>query len=89
MQAEDIQNHAKMQMFAKLDKAKPVTDIIRGLNMAAVKRTTVLCFRYSVSYLRYGMICCSQPGLTEALYILCAYIMYSSMYYTSMYVFTK
>jgi hypothetical protein len=30
--------------------------------------------RCSLSYLSYGMICCSQRGLTEALYILCIYI---------------
>jgi hypothetical protein len=31
----------KMQMFATLDKANPDTESIRGLNMAAVKHTTV------------------------------------------------
>jgi hypothetical protein len=31
----------KMQMFATLEKAKPDTGYIRGLNLAAVKHTTV------------------------------------------------
>jgi hypothetical protein len=31
----------KMQMSAILGKAKPYTENIRGLNLAAVKRTTV------------------------------------------------
>jgi hypothetical protein len=31
----------KMQMFATLDKANPDTGKIRGLNLAAVKPTTV------------------------------------------------
>jgi hypothetical protein len=31
----------KMQMLATLDKAKPDTGNIRGLNLAAVKHTTV------------------------------------------------
>jgi hypothetical protein len=31
----------KMQMFTILDKAKPGTENTRGLNLAAVKRTTV------------------------------------------------
>jgi hypothetical protein len=31
----------KMQMFAILGKAKPGTENKRGLNMAAVRRTTV------------------------------------------------
>jgi hypothetical protein len=39
-QAEVIQNH-EMKMFATLDKAKPVTENTRGLNLAAVKHTTV------------------------------------------------
>jgi hypothetical protein len=29
------------KMFAPVDKAKPVTENIRGLNLAAVKHTTV------------------------------------------------
>jgi hypothetical protein len=31
----------RMKMFAILDKAKPSTENIRGLNLAAVRRTTV------------------------------------------------
>jgi hypothetical protein len=31
----------KMQMLAALDKAKPDTENIRGLNLAAVKHMTV------------------------------------------------
>jgi hypothetical protein len=31
----------KMRMFATLDKANPDTGIIRGLNLAAAKHTTV------------------------------------------------
>jgi hypothetical protein len=31
----------KMQMFATMDKANPDTGNIRGLNLAAVKHTTV------------------------------------------------
>jgi hypothetical protein len=31
----------KMQMFATLDKANPDTGNIRGINLAAVKHTTV------------------------------------------------
>jgi hypothetical protein len=31
----------KMQLFATLDKANPDTGNIRGLNLAAVKNTTV------------------------------------------------
>jgi hypothetical protein len=30
-----------MEMFAPLDKAKPVTEDTRGMNLAAVKHTTV------------------------------------------------
>jgi hypothetical protein len=31
----------KMQMFATLDKANPDTGNIKGLNLAAVKHTTI------------------------------------------------
>jgi hypothetical protein len=39
-QAEVILNH-DMKMFATLNKAKPYTENTRGLNLAAVKHTTV------------------------------------------------
>jgi hypothetical protein len=39
-QAEVIQNHEN-EMFATLDKARPHTENIRGLNLAAVTCTTV------------------------------------------------
>jgi hypothetical protein len=39
-QAEVIQNHDN-EMIATLDKAKPITENIGGLNLAAVKHTTV------------------------------------------------
>jgi hypothetical protein len=37
----------KVQMFATLDKASPDTGNIRGLNLAAVKHTTVEVTRLS------------------------------------------
>jgi hypothetical protein len=36
------------KMFAPLDKAKPVTENIRGLNLAAVKHTTVQVTRLTL-----------------------------------------
>jgi hypothetical protein len=39
-QAEVIQNHDN-ENVRTLEKAKPVTENIRGLNLAAVKHTTV------------------------------------------------
>jgi hypothetical protein len=45
-------DRGNMQMFAILDKAKPGTGNTRGLNLAAVKRTTVLGCRCSLSYTR-------------------------------------
>jgi hypothetical protein len=47
----------KMRMSAILDKAKPNTENIRGLNLAAVKCLDCRC---SVSY----MICCTEHVLT-------------------------
>jgi hypothetical protein len=38
----------KMQMFPKLDKARPDTGNIRGLILAAVKYTTVQAIRLSL-----------------------------------------
>jgi hypothetical protein len=42
----------KMEMYAMLDKAKPCTENIRGLNLAVIICTTVECLdcRGSVSY---------------------------------------
>jgi hypothetical protein len=37
----------KMKMFAIMDKAKPDTDNIRGINLAAVMCTTVQVSRLS------------------------------------------
>jgi hypothetical protein len=38
----------EMQMFAILDKAKPDTEYVRGLNLAAVKHATVQVTRLSL-----------------------------------------
>jgi hypothetical protein len=38
-------NFMKMKMFATLDKAKPDTENIRGLNLAVAMCTTVQVFR--------------------------------------------
>jgi hypothetical protein len=40
-QAEVIHNHENKKKFATLDKANPDTENIRGLNLAAIKHTTV------------------------------------------------
>jgi hypothetical protein len=40
-QAEVIQKMMTMKMFAILDKAKPDIGNIRGLNLAAVRHTTI------------------------------------------------
>jgi hypothetical protein len=37
-----------MKMFATLDKEKPDTENIRGLNLAAVKHTTVQVIRMTL-----------------------------------------
>jgi hypothetical protein len=58
-------------MFVILDKAKSNTGNIRGLNLAAVKPTTVqVTSRYSIIGDKKCIICCTLPGLTEAIYIL-------------------
>jgi hypothetical protein len=49
---------------AILGKAKPDTENIRGLNLAAVKRTTVQASRLCCS-VNFGMICCTESVLTE------------------------
>jgi hypothetical protein len=55
-----------------LDKANPNTGNIRGLNLAAVKPTTVHVTncRYSIIGDKKCIIYCTLPGLTEAMYIL-------------------
>jgi hypothetical protein len=60
-------------MFATLEKANRDTGNIRGLHLAAVKHTTVQVTRLLLwqELLMIGrMICCTEPELTEALYML-------------------
>jgi hypothetical protein len=49
----------EMQMFETMEKAKPCIKNIQGLNMAAIKPTTIL-------------ICCAKPRI-EPMYIVYAY----------------
>jgi hypothetical protein len=62
----------RRNMFAVEGKANPDVQYIRGLNLAAVKLTTVqvakLPLQHKIS--KIGMICFAKPGLTEDLYIL-------------------
>jgi hypothetical protein len=51
-------------MSAKLNKARPDTEHIRGLNLVAVKRTTVQRLDCCCS-VNFMMICCTEPVLTE------------------------
>jgi hypothetical protein len=58
---------------------KPDIENIRGLNLAAVWHTTFKWQDYccSSSYQKLDIICCTESGLTEALYILyiCVYLL--------------
>jgi hypothetical protein len=63
----------KMQMFAILDKANPDTGNIRGLNLVAVKHTTVqvtrLLLKQELLMIGHDLLYrACEPGLTEALY---------------------
>jgi hypothetical protein len=51
--------------------------------LAAVKHTTVkwLGCRCNWTYLRYSMVCSSQSGMTEDLYILYTYMQYIVVYF--------
>jgi hypothetical protein len=62
----------KMRIFATLDKANRDTGNTRGLNLAAVNHTTVQVTRllFQQELLIIGMICCTEPELKEALYML-------------------
>jgi hypothetical protein len=53
-------------MFAAKGKTKLDTETIRGLNLAAVKLTTVQVTKLN----EIGMICIAKPGLTEDFFIL-------------------
>jgi hypothetical protein len=70
-QAEVSLNHGN-KIFAILDTAKPDTENIRGLNLAAIRRTTVQVKTTVVAEAtrKRAIICCTEPGLTEALYVL-------------------
>ena len=57
-----------MKMFAPLDKTKPNTGNIRGLNWAAVKRTTVQVSRLALYY-NIGQLI--HDLLMETLYVCC------------------
>jgi hypothetical protein len=62
----------RMTMLAAYHKAKPDTENIRGLNLAAVKLTTVHVAKLPLYHklLKMGMICFAKPGLTQDLHIL-------------------
>jgi hypothetical protein len=59
----------KMQMFTTLDKANCDTGNIRGLNLAAVRHMTIQEAVVAGATNDRAMICCTEPELTEALYI--------------------
>jgi hypothetical protein len=52
-----------MKMFATLDKGKPNTANINGLNLAAVKLTIAQVSKLPQH--KVGMICCTKSGLTK------------------------
>jgi hypothetical protein len=58
-------------MFSALDKANRDTGYIKVLHLAAVKHTTVQVTRMLLwqDLLITGMICCTEPELTEAFYM--------------------
>jgi hypothetical protein len=61
----------KMKMFATLDKANRNTGSIRGLNLEAVKHTTVQVTAVAAGATNdRAMTCSTEPELTEALYML-------------------
>jgi hypothetical protein len=61
----------RMIMFTAQDMAKPDTEYIRGLNLAAVKLMTVHVTKLPLSHKinKLGMIYFAKPGWTEGFYI--------------------
>jgi hypothetical protein len=66
-QAQVIQ-HVRIYMLAILDKAKHVTENIRGLNLAVVRHMTVLVIKIvlqpELPLIRHNLL--YEPGLKEA-----------------------
>jgi hypothetical protein len=56
--------------MSSVNNCKTDTENIRGLNLAAVKRTTVQASRLLFCSVNFGMICCTEPVLTNVWYIL-------------------
>jgi hypothetical protein len=58
-------------MFTVQNKVKPDTESIRGLNLSAVKLTTVQVTKLPLWHKirKTGMICSAKPVLTEDLHI--------------------
>lgn len=60
-----------LKMLATSDKAKSNTGKLRDLNLAAVKRTPMQSLTAAIAKARLSqsMVCCTDPGLTQAVYI--------------------
>jgi hypothetical protein len=65
-------NFVRLNFFALQDKAAPDVENRRGLNLAAVKHTTVHVTKLPLYHKlnKIGMICFAKPGLTKDLYVL-------------------